>query len=189
MAAYISELVFNCTLAQFATMCSTTLPAAGFKVIQAPIKFQGVIIQNQAFTFTASSTSTSTALTALSSLAGLYPGIPVTSADIPSPNSLASIGAVNTATLAVAATTTGSSTYTATPNLGQLDFSYDGAFFVRFYGANPVPTGQQAQIGVPVNQMSPNYISVLTNTLAATLGAPVPVNQAVPPSSGAGYYP
>jgi hypothetical protein len=182
MSAYISELVFNCTAAQFATMCSTTLPAAGFKVIQAPNKFQGLIIGSAAFTFTATTAST-TALTAVSSLVGLYPGIAVSGAGIPAGDTLSAIGATNTATLAVAATASAADvTITATPNLGQLDFSYDGAYFVRFFGANPAPVSQQASVGVPRNQMSANLINVLTGALAATLGAPVPVNQVVPPS-------
>ena len=182
MAAQISQLVFNCTLAQFNTMVGTTLPAVGFKVMQMPNKFQGLIIGNTPFTFTAT-TAVSTALTALSSLAGLYVGIPVSGAGIPAGNSLSAIGPVNTATLAIAATAAAAGVViTATPNLGQLDFSYDGAYYIRFFGANRAPVAQQAQAGIPQNQMSANLIAVLTNALAATLGAPVPSNQVVPPS-------
>src|ERR1700688_888399 len=38
------NLTFNATPAQFATAMATTLPAAGFGVVQAPIKFTGIIL-------------------------------------------------------------------------------------------------------------------------------------------------
>lgn len=65
--------------------------------------------------------------------------------------------------------------------LGQIDFSYDGQFFLRFIGGTPVPTAGQTSAGIPEQQISPALITLLTSTLAATLGAPVPSNQAVPP--------
>jgi hypothetical protein len=181
MAIAVSQLIFNCTLAQFNTAMSTTLPGMGFNVLQAPIKFQGLIASKASFTYTGTTNST-TAITALSSVAGLYPGIAVSGSGIPANDTLSAVGAVNTATLAVAASTSVAGTpLTFTPTLGQCDFSFDGFYFLRFYGANPVPKGSQAQAGIVQNQMSPNLILVLTNGFAATLGAPVPSNQAVPP--------
>lgn len=47
---------------------------------------------------------------------------------------------------------------------GQADFSYDGMNFVRFFGAN----------------ITLAMINQLIASLAGTLGAPVPPNQAVP---------
>lgn len=182
MSAQVYNLIFNCTLAQFATLMSTTLPALGFKVIQAPIKFQGIAIGNTSFTFTATTNST-TALTAVSSLNGLYAGLPVAGAGIPAGDTLSAVGAVNTATLAYAATASAAGvTITASPNLGQIDFSYDGAYYVRFFGANPTPVSDQANAGIPATQMLASLIAVLTTGLAATLGAPVPSNQAVTPN-------
>lgn len=63
---------------------------------------------------------------------------------------------------------------------GQIDFSYDGAYFLRFFGANPIPVAEQASAGIPQNQMSPQLVTELTSIFAATLGAPVPSNQAIP---------
>jgi hypothetical protein len=180
MAAYISELVFNCTAAQFATMCSTTLPAAGLAVIQAPIKFQG-LIKAAPFTFTGTTNDTTT-ISAISSTVGFYNGMPISGTGIPTGAYVVSFTAT-TAVISAAATNAATETLTGTPNTGQLDFSYDGAYFVRFFGANPAPVSQQAQTGIPYNQMTPNLITILTSSLAATLGAPVAVNQAVPPNT------
>lgn len=66
--------------------------------------------------------------------------------------------------------------------LGQVDFSYDGQYFLKFFGANPVPTAQQTQTGIPQTNMLTALITLLNSTLLATLGAPVPPNLAVPPS-------
>lgn len=54
----------------------------------------------------------------------------------------------------------------ASANTGQIDFSYDGQYFLTFFGAN----------------MSTAMITELTTALAGTLGAPVPPNLAVPPA-------
>ncbi len=112
------ELIFNCTPTQFGVAMGTTLPAAGFTVVQAPIKFQGLLLG-------------------------------------------ASSGAAG---------------------LGQIDFSYDGQYFLRFFGANPVPVAQQAQAGIPQTNMLAALITYLNSTLLATLGAPVTApNLAIPP--------
>lgn len=66
--------------------------------------------------------------------------------------------------------------------MGQLDFSYDGQYFLTFFGANPAPVSQQAQAGIPETQMGTALQAYLASTLLATLGAPVPPNQAVPPN-------
>ena len=113
------EQIYNCTPAQFTTAMGTTLPAAGFVVIQAPIKFQGTLVNGSG----------------------------------------------------------------GSAGLGQVDFSYDGQYFLRFFGANPVPVAQQAQAGIPQTQMLPALITYLNSTLLATLGAPVIApNLAVPPN-------
>jgi hypothetical protein len=69
-------------------------------------------------------------------------------------------------------------TSSAAAGLGQLDFFYDGAYYLRFFGANPAPVAQQAPTGIPTTQLTSNIVSNLTTTLAATLGAPVPSNTA-----------
>jgi len=69
----------------------------------------------------------------------------------------------------------------AANGLGQIDFSYDGANFLTFFGANPAPVAQQPHAGVVENQLSSALVTELTTALAGTLGAPVPPNQAVPP--------
>lgn len=123
-APNVYQLIFNCTPAQFATAMATTLPAVGFAVTQAPVKFQGLLIGTAAGT-----------------------------------------GAAN--------------------GMGQIDFSYDGAYYLRFYGANPAPVGMQANAGIPQVQMSSQLIAELTTALAGTLGAPVPSNQANVPGPAA----
>lgn len=54
----------------------------------------------------------------------------------------------------------------AAAGTGQIDFSYDGQYFLTFFGGN----------------MTASMITELTTALAGTLGAPVPPNLAVPPS-------
>lgn len=115
--AHSFQLIFAATPAQFATALTTTLPAVGWAVTQAPIKFQGFMI----------------------------------------------------------GTATGSG---AANGLGQIDFSYDGQYFLRFFGANPAPVAQQQSAGVVENQMSNALVAALTTELAGTLGAPVPSNLA-----------
>lgn len=115
--AYQSQLIFNCTPTQFGVAAATTLPGAGFTVLQVPVKFRGII----------------------------------------------------------------KGTSAGAAALGQIDFEYDGQYFLRFFGSNPIPTSQQTNPGVPMNNMAASLITYLTTTLAATLGAPVPPNLAVPP--------
>jgi hypothetical protein len=43
MAAGPFELIFNCTLAQFTTALGTTLPGAGFTVLNIPVQLTGII--------------------------------------------------------------------------------------------------------------------------------------------------
>lgn len=64
----------------------------------------------------------------------------------------------------------------ASTGLGQVDYQYDGNAFLRFFGANVIPVAQQAQAGIPGNQISTQLTTELTTALAATLGAPVPLN-------------
>ena len=67
--------------------------------------------------------------------------------------------------------------------LGQVDFFYDGQYFLKFFGANPVPVAQQAQAGIPQTNMLAALITYLNSTLLATLGAPVTApNLAIPPN-------
>lgn len=68
----------------------------------------------------------------------------------------------------------------AAAGLGQIDFSYDGQYFLKFFGANPIPVAEQAQTGVPQTNISTQMMTELTTALAATLGAPVPQNSNVP---------
>lgn len=68
--------------------------------------------------------------------------------------------------------------------LGQIDFTYDGMYFLKFFGANVVPTGAQTNPGVPSHQMTPALVTLLNSTLLATLGAPViSPNLAIPPNT------
>lgn len=117
MAVKLTQLIFACTPTQLETALLTTLPAAGFLVTRAPIKFTGWVVGNS------------------SGAAGM----------------------------------------------GQLDFSYDGLNFLTFFGANPAPVSQQAQTGIPETQLGTALQALIISTLASTLGAPVPPNQAVPP--------
>lgn len=118
MSAKQTQLIFNCTPAQLEVALLTTLPAAGYNVVRAPVKFTGWIQGN-----------------------------------------------------------TGGSA-----GLGQLDFSYDGQYFLTFFGANPIPVSQQAVTGIPETNIGNNMNTLVQATLFATLGAPVPPNQAVPPA-------
>lgn len=183
MATYQSELIFNCTPAQLETALLTTLPSAAMQVLRAPIQYQGLIRSNGTIAFTATTNST-TALTAVSSLAGLYVGMPVTGGGIQAGTTIATIGPGNVATLSLAATTSvTNNALTATPNLGQVDFFYDGLYYLKFFGANPVPTPMSTFVGVSRNQMTPQLITMLTTLFAATLGAPVQPNLANMPSN------
>ena len=183
MAVQIYNLTFNATPAQFATMCATTLPAAGFAVIQAPIAFQGIAMLNS-ITFTGTVTISTATITAPSSTVGLSIGQVITDtttpANIPAGTTLTQI--TPTLTMSANAVATGAgNTLVATGNPQQIDFSYDGAYFVRFYGSNPVLAADDSTVGLTTNQMTSSLVSFLTTTLAGTLGAPVPANQAVPP--------
>lgn len=164
MAIAQYNLIFNCTPAQFATAMATTLPAAGLGIIQAPIAFQG-LIRFLPYTFNGTLNST-TAVTGITSTSALYAGEPVTGTGIPAGTTITPTGAT-TATLSQAATVTATEPLTATPTYSEIDFSYDGQFFLRFFDAN----------------MSAANIAQLTTILAATLGAPVPSATAVPPYS------
>lgn len=67
--------------------------------------------------------------------------------------------------------------------LGQIDFFYDGQYFLKFFGANPVPVAEQAQAGIPQTNMLAALQTYLDATLLATLGAPVVApNLAIPPN-------
>lgn len=71
----------------------------------------------------------------------------------------------------------------AAAGLGQCDFTYDGQYFLKFFGANPIPTALQASAGISENQMAPALVTELNTALLATLGAPViSPNLAIPPS-------
>lgn len=72
---------------------------------------------------------------------------------------------------------------TGTANgLGQVDFTYDGNNFLTFFGANPAPVAQQSQTGIPASMLTSALITELSSALLSLLGAPIPPNQAVPPS-------
>lgn len=70
----------------------------------------------------------------------------------------------------------------AAAGLGQIDFTYDGQYFLKFFGANPVPVAAQSSTGIPQNNMLPALITELNTALLSLLGAPVPPNLAVPPA-------
>lgn len=71
----------------------------------------------------------------------------------------------------------------AAAGLGQIDFTYDGQYFLKFFGANVVPVAQQPNPGVPAHNLQPAFITLLNSTLLATLGAPVvSPNLAIPPT-------
>src|ERR1700685_1351787 len=83
MSVQTYNRIYNCTLAQFNTMCSTTLPNAGFAVLQAPIQAQGIVTLNQV-KFTGALTATSATVATPSSLAGLAVGLSLTHTPNPS---------------------------------------------------------------------------------------------------------
>lgn len=64
--------------------------------------------------------------------------------------------------------------------LGQVDFQYDGQYFLRFFGANLAPVAEQAQAGIPQSMLTSQMLTYLNATLLATLGAPVVPNLAIP---------
>ena len=77
----------------------------------------------------------------------------------------------------------GTAVGTGTANgLGQIDWVYDGQYFLKFFGANPVPTAQQTSTGIPQNNLLTAMITNINSTLLSLLGAPVPPNLAVPPA-------
>lgn len=176
--------IYNCTLAQFNTCMRTTLPAAGFAVLQAPIQAQGIVTLN-AVHFTGALTATSATIATPSSLAGLKVGQVLTDTTNPTFITAGTTIATVTPTLTMSAVAAGGTGTTdnlvATGFPSQIDFSYDGAYFLRFFGANPLLAGAEAQSGIVQNQLDPALIAYLDQTLLATLGAPVPSNQAVPP--------
>ena len=177
-AYHIYNLTFAATLAQFQTAVGTTLPGAGASVIQAPIQFSGIVLFGN-FTFTAT-TAIGTALTAVSAVNKLYVGLGVTAANVTPGATIGAVGPVNTATLANGAATTVvvGETFTALNAIGQIDFTYDGFGFIRFFGGAPSPAANPSGPGLLQNQMSNAMVQFLTNLFAPTLGAPVAANQA-----------
>jgi hypothetical protein len=185
MAAQQYQLIFNCTAAQFTTAMSTTLPTFGYTPTQAPIKFTGWVVSGT-FTTTAT-TNTSTALTAITSTAGWYVGMGITGSGFQPGTTIVSFTAT-TAVLSLATTTSlvGTTVTLNGLNAGiQTDFSFDGAYFLRFFGANPLAASQDAQTGIPQTNLSSNCAASLTALFAATLGAPVPSNIANMPGPAA----
>ena len=185
MAAQTYNIIFNCTPAQFNTAMSTTLPAFGWTAIQAPIKFSGIAITG-AFTTTAT-TNTSTALTAIASTAGWYVGMGITGSGIQAGTTIVSFTST-TAVLSLATTTSVAGTtvtLAATAAGNQVDFAYDGAYFLRFFDAGPAAPLQQAQTGIPQSQLTPNFIAAVTAMFAPTLGAPIASNAANVPGPAA----
>ena len=85
----------------------------------------------------------------------------------------------NTGAVTIAAGTTGVVTQptgtSGAAGLGQIDFFYDGQYYLKFFGAGPIVDVQTAY-GMVSTNMSPALISTLSNTLFATLGAPVASN-------------
>lgn len=70
----------------------------------------------------------------------------------------------------------------AAAGLGQIDFTYDGQYFLKFFGGNVVPVGQQPRAGEQAHNLQPALVTLLNSTLLATLGAPViSPNLAIPP--------
>jgi hypothetical protein len=182
--AHVFNLIFNCTSTQFGTATGTTLPAAGFSVIQAPNPAQGTII-SRTVTFTGNVTTGTMTIGSPSANSGLLArGMPIT--DTTNPSYIpagTTITSLSPLTMSANGAGVGvGDTLVATGGTLQVDFSYDGAYFLRFFGANPVGSGYDTNPGVVSNQMTPGLVSALTSIFAATLGAPVPSNQAVPPN-------
>ena len=56
-------------------------------------------------------------------------------------------------------------------------------YFLKFFGANVVPTPIQTNPGIPSHNLVPAQITQINATLLATLGVPViSPNLAIPPS-------
>jgi hypothetical protein len=184
MSVQTYNRIYNCTLAQFNTMCSTTLPNAGFAVLQAPIQAQGIITLNSIH-FTGALTATSATVATPSSLAGLTVGMTLTDTTNPSFLTAGTKIATVTPTLTITPVAAGGTGTTdalvASGVPSQVDFSYDGAYFIRFFGANPLLALAENPLGITQTQLDSDLIAYLDQTLLATLGAPVPSNQAVPP--------
>lgn len=180
--AHQYQLIFNCTPSQLETALLTTLPAAGFSITRVPIKYTGIAVSG-GFTFTATTSSVTnpTILTAVSSIAGLVIGQTITGAGIPANTTITAIG-TNTVTMSASATASATITVTVPMTSSQIDFSYDGQYFLTFFGANPIPVALQTSPGVPQHQMVSSLIALISSALLATLGAPVPPNLAVPPA-------
>lgn len=188
MAIQVYNQIYNCTPAQFAVAVATTLPAYGWAVLQAPINFQGIIISNAQVVTLTGTLTTSSATIAMASTVGIVLGDVVTGTGIgttPSPTVIAIVPNTSvTLSSAAAVTGTGAQSLTFTPAVlgsNQVDFGYDGQYFLRFFDAGPAPVAAQSQSGIPQSQMTPAVIANLILAFAATLGAPVPSNQAVPP--------
>lgn len=188
MAIQVYNQIYNCTPTQFAVAVSTTLPAYGWQVLQAPINFQGIIISTAVPVTLTGTLTTSSATIAMASTVGIVLGDVVTGTGIgttPSPTVIAIIPNTSvTLSSAAAVTGTGAQSLTFTPAVlgsNQVDFGYDGQYFLRFFDAGPAPAAAQSQSGIPQSQMTPAVIANLILAFAATLGAPVPSNQAVPP--------
>jgi hypothetical protein len=184
MAIQTYNRIYNCTPAQFATAMSTTLPNAGFSILQAPIQFQGLVTLNSV-KFTGALTAASATVATPSSLAGLTVGMTLTDTTNPGFLTAGTKIATVTPTLTITPVAAGGTGTTdqlvASGAPSQIDFSYDGAFFIRFYGANPLVAIAENPQGITQTQLDSDLITYLDQTLLATLGAPVPSNQAVPP--------
>jgi hypothetical protein len=97
---------------------------------------------------------------------------------------LANNGAV-TISAATTVNTTAATGGSASAGLGQIDFAYDGQYYLKFFGANPIPTTQELYPGIYQTNMTPALINILSQTLLATLGIPVPPNVANVPGPAA----
>jgi hypothetical protein len=72
----------------------------------------------------------------------------------------------------------------------QIDFSYDGQYYLRFFGANNVPVSAQTQTGIPATEVSPTMLTFLNANVVPTTGAAVPSNAAnVPGPAGSATGP
>src|ERR1700691_3701650 len=122
----IYNLTFAATLAQFNTMISTTLPAVGFSVIQAPNNFAGLIKPNP-ITLTGTLANTSPTVTAVASTAGLVDGMLIVDTTNPLfiPSGTTIVSFVANTSILMSANAAGSSTDTlvATPAASQIDFT------------------------------------------------------------------
>lgn len=181
--AHIHNLIFNCTPAQFATAASTTLPGGGFTVVQAPNPANGLVILTTVH-FTANVVTGTMTLGAPSSTAGL--GIGMALADSTTAGNILAGTTITQVTPTLTMSQNGQGigtgdTLIASGGTLQLDFSYDGAFFLRFFGANPNGQGYDTNPGVTANQINEGLVTYLTTLFAGTLGAPISSARAVPP--------